>query len=61
MGCMCTPLVSFDPLRLSSCNTTFFFHFQELAGRWCIFDQSVEVWGGGGLGAETPWKPSQGQ
>jgi hypothetical protein len=39
---------------------SFFFNFQELVGGWCDCDQSVVVWVGG-LGAETPWGPSQGQ
>jgi hypothetical protein len=54
------PVVSFNPLRLSSWDIIFFFDFQESAGGWYDCDQSVEVWGGG-LGVEIPWGPSQGQ
>jgi hypothetical protein len=38
--------VSSDPLRLSSCNTLYFFLFQESVAGWCDCDQSVEVCGG---------------
>jgi hypothetical protein len=38
------PLLSSNPLRLSSCDIYIFFQFQEPTGGWYDFDQSV--WGG---------------